>query len=78
VDSGFPLEKTDNLGHRMFRWNRKQHVDMIRHEVALFDTAVLLLSQRPKHIPQMLAQLLVERFATVLRDEDRMVLALPL
>ena len=53
-------------------------MDMIRHEDAFFDPAVLLLSQRPKPIPQMLPQLFVERLATALRNKDDVILAVPL
>ena len=78
MDSGFPFEKTDNLGHRRFRGNRHPPVDLIRQEVACFDPAFLLLSPRPNHLPQMLVQLLGECLATARRDEDDVILAVPL
>jgi len=44
----------------------------------LFDATLLLLRQRAEDLPKMPSQLMVERFPTILRDKDHMLLAVPL
>ena len=53
-------------------------MDVIRHQMPLFDATLLLLRQRAEDLPKMPSQLMVERFPTILRDKDHMMLAVPL
>src|SRR5437868_7124707 len=34
------LQKTDHRRHRMLRWNRNQHVNMVRHQMAFENLAL--------------------------------------
>jgi hypothetical protein len=54
VDRALSLDEPDHLRHRIFRWDRDQHVDVIHKKVPLFDPALLLLGQLAKHLPQVL------------------------
>ena len=69
VDRALALEVPDHLRDRVLRRDRDQHMHMIQHQMPLFDPALLVLSERPKHLPQVAAKLLVQRPAPALRDE---------
>src|ERR1700723_1306107 len=56
VDRALSLDKPDHLRHRVFRRYRNQHVYMVAHQMAFFNPALLLLSQLPKYLPEMLSQ----------------------
>src|SRR6516165_4407048 len=77
VDRRFPLDKAHNLRHRVLRGNGEEHVHVISHHVPLFNPTFLLLCQRAEDLPEMPPQLMVERFATILRDKHHMILAVP-
>ena len=78
VDSTCALEVPHYLRYRLLRRNRDQHVHMIRPQMSLFDTALLLLSQLMEHFSQMAPHLLVERSAPALWDKHYVIFALPL
>src|SRR2546428_12484991 len=78
VDGRFPLDEAHDLGHRVLRGNREEHVHVIRHQVPLFNATFLLFGQRAKDFSQMAPQFVVERFPTILRDKHDMILAVPL
>src|SRR2546430_12042425 len=50
-----------DLGHRVLRGNREEHVHVIRHQVPLFNATFLLFGQRAKDFSQMAPQFVVER-----------------
>src|SRR5262249_10295972 len=77
VDGALPLDEPDHLRYRILRWNRHQHVHMVRHQVAFFHLALLLRGQSPKHLSKVPTKLTVQRPATTLRDEHDVVFALP-
>ena len=78
VDGGLSLDETDHLRHRIFRGNRDQHMNVIRHQMTFFDTTLPLLGQGVKDLTQMMSQFLVKRLATVLWNKYDMILARPL
>src|SRR5512143_1163151 len=49
VDSTFTFDVLDHLRDCIRRRNRDQHVHMIRHQMSLFNAALLLLSQLMEH-----------------------------
>src|SRR5262245_50502851 len=42
VDRTLSFDEPHHLRHRIFRWDRYHHVHVIRHQVPLFDPAILL------------------------------------
>jgi len=62
----------------MFGGNFDTHVDMISHQVPLYNPAFLLTGQLMKNLPQVLANLTKDDFFTAFRDKNDMVLAIPL
>ena len=42
VNSTLALDKTYYLGHRIFRWNRNQHMNMVWHKVTFNHPALFL------------------------------------
>ncbi len=77
MDRALPLDVPDHLRHRVLRWNRDQHMDMIGHQVTLFDLALLLPGQPTEDLPQVLPERPVQDLPAVLRNEDHMVFTLP-
>src|SRR4030095_7677659 len=77
VDRRFPLDKANDLRHRVLWRDGEEHMHVIRHQMPLFDAILLLLRQRAEDLPKMPPQLMVERFPTILRDKDHMILAVP-
>ena len=53
-------------------------MNMVGHQVPFLDFALLLLRQVAKHPAELPAQLPVDRFLPILRDEHDVVLTLPL
>ena len=72
-----PLDEADHLGHRIFRWDRKQHVHVIGHQMPLLNFRVLLKRELAEHFAQMPSQLLIQRLSPTFRDEDNMIFAVP-
>ena len=72
-----PLEVAEHLRNRVLRRNAQQHVDMIGHQVPFLDSTLLLPRQLVEHLPQVPAQLSVERLAAIFRNEHNMVFAPP-
>src|SRR4030095_3410874 len=77
MDGRFPLDEAHDLGHRVLRGNREQHVDVIGHQVHLFNPPSLLLGHRANDFTKMASQLVVECFPTVLRDKHHVIRAVP-
>src|SRR5207248_10942157 len=62
----------------LFRSYLDEHVDMIQSEVAFYNLAVLLGSQGMKDLTKPWTDVPVESVLSHLRDEDDMILAVPL
>jgi hypothetical protein len=78
VDGRVPLDEAHNLSHRVLRGHRQEHGHVIPHQVSLCHATCLLLGSRAKDFSQMPPPLVVKRFATIRRDKDHMILAVPL
>ena len=72
-----PLHISDDLRHRILRRYRYQHMNMIGHQVALLDPALLPSCQVVKHLAQVPFDLPEQQLFAVLRREHDVVLALP-
>ncbi len=69
----------EGLGkNSLLRRDRNQHVDMIRHQMPLFNPAFLLRGIFSEHLTQVAPQLLVQCAAAALRDKHHVIFALPL
>src|SRR4029450_7953105 len=77
VDSALALDVPDHLRHRIFGRDRYHHVNMVGHQMPLFDPALLLYCQSAEHFPEMLPQFPVQRLPAALGNEDHMIFALP-
>src|SRR5665213_618880 len=77
VYRAFPLDEADHLCHGVFRWDRYHHVHMIGHQMPFLDRAFLLLGQSAEHLPQVAAQLRIQRLPAAFGNEHDMVFALP-
>ncbi len=51
VDCALPFDTTHDLRHRVLRRYRNHHVNMIGHQMTLFNPALLPQRQIPKHFP---------------------------
>src|SRR6185295_6938743 len=77
MDRALALDEPDHLRHRILRRYRHKHMDVIRHQVPLFQDTLLLRCQAPKHLPKMTPKPTVQRPPAALRDEHDVVFALP-
>ena len=77
VDRTLALDEADHLRHRIFRWDRKQHVHVIGHQMPFLNFRVLLKRELAEHFAQMPSQLLIQRLSPTFRDEDNMIFAVP-
>ena len=73
----FAFDEADHLGNRIFRWDRDQHMDMIRHQMALIDPAFPPPGQVVEHGAEVLLDFPEDRFLPVLRYENHMIFAIP-
>ena len=78
MDRALALDETDHLRNRIFRWDGNHHVNVVGHQVPLFDSALLLLRQFPKHLSEVPSQLRVKRLPPAFWNEYNMIFALPL
>src|SRR6516225_8259148 len=72
-----PLHISDDLRHRILRRYRYQHMNMIGHQVALLDPALLPSRQIVKYLAQVPLDLPEQQFLAVLRRKHDVVLAVP-
>jgi hypothetical protein len=70
VNRRLALQKADNMRHRIFQWDRYQHVYMLGHEVPFLDPATLLSSKS-------ISRRTSKAFRAVLTREDHMIFAVP-
>jgi hypothetical protein len=78
IDRAFALDEADHMRNRIFRWDGNHHVNVVGHQVPLFDSALLLLRQFPKHLSEVPSQLRVKRLPPAFWNEYNMIFALPL
>ena len=78
VDRTFPLDVPDDVRHRVLWRDRQHHVDVVDHKMALADLALLLLRKLAENFTQVTPNLPVQDFPSAFRDEDDVVLTLPL
>src|SRR5690242_18025712 len=77
MNRALALDKSHHLRHRILGRNRDHHMHMIGHQVPFLDPALLPGSQVAEHLSQVLAQLPIQRLASVLRDKDHVVFCTP-
>ena len=75
--STLTLKKTHRMGKAILRWNTQQHVDVVWHRLPLkkFDTS--LAAEVSQNIAQLPANLTIQGFAPILRNNYHMILAFP-
>jgi hypothetical protein len=78
MDRTLALDKPDHLRDRVFRRNRDHHVNVIRHEMAFLDLALLLQRQLTEDLAEMPSQFPVKRLSAALGNKHNMIFALPL
>jgi hypothetical protein len=78
VEGRVPLDEAHDLGPGGLRGNRPEQVHVIRPQGALFKATCCLCGQRAPDVSQRAPPFVVERFSTLLRDTDDMILAVPL
>jgi len=69
--------EANHLRDRIFRWNRNQHMHVIREKMTFRDPALFLLRQPAEHLSQMWAQFSINRSSAALGNEDHVVFAVP-
>ena len=77
MNGALSLHEPHHLRYRVLRRYRQQHVYVIDHQVAFFNSAFLLTGQLTEHFAQVFAQVHVQRAPAALRDEDHVVFAVP-
>jgi len=50
MDRTLPFDEANHLRDRMFRWNRNQHMHVIREKMTFLDPALFLLRQLTEHL----------------------------
>jgi hypothetical protein len=78
MDRTLALDKPDHLRNRVFLWNQDHHMNVIRHEMALFDPAFFFQRRIAEDLAEMRSQLRVQRLSPALGNEHHMIFALPL
>jgi hypothetical protein len=76
-DRRLALQKTDGIGHAIFRRNAETQVHMIWHRVALYQLNALLLAQLPQNRSNTSSKLPIDDTASVLWDKNYVILAVP-
>ncbi len=77
-DGALALEKPDDGGDRVLRGYLDAQVHVIRHEMTFHDPAFLLPGQLMEDNTQPFSNFSLDRLASILRDEDDVILAVPL
>ena len=75
-DGTLPFQKSDHRRHRVLRWNRDAHVNMVWHQVPLDDLALLLFSQGMEDCAQLPTRLAKDDLPSSFGHEHNMVLSL--
>ena len=77
VNRALSFDKTYYLGHRILRWYRDHHMDMIGHQVPLLDQTFSLSCQSMENFSQLFSYPAKNRFLPIFRYEDDVILTLP-
>ena len=77
VDRALALDKAHHLGNRVLRRDRNHHMDVVGHQMPFLDPALFLFGQSAEHLPEVAAQLRIQRLATAFGNEHDVVFALP-
>ena len=72
------LQVSHHARHAVLGRHRQQHVHVVRHEVPLYDLDSLVLAELPRYFADVRPDLVVDRFAPILRREHDVVFAHPL
>src|SRR5271157_4849757 len=80
VDPGrtLALQVADRHGDAALRGHAQQHVDVVRHCLTLHQLDILLPAQISQDLPDASPHPPVQHLATVLREDDDVILAVPL
>ena len=71
------LQKPDDVRDRVFRWDRDQHMHVVRHQVSFLDPAPLLQAQPYEQIAQLEAKITVKPLRPVFAGKNHVILAVP-
>ena len=63
--------------YAVLRWYAQQHMDMVRHRIALLHFYAFLSAQIPQYLSNPTPKLPIHHFLPVLRQNDYMILAFP-
>jgi hypothetical protein len=77
MDCALAFDVPDHVRHRVFWRDRQQHVNVIRKQMSLFDFRFFLSRELTKDFAHRPPQFLKEHFASILRDENHVVFAVP-
>ena len=77
MDGALTLDLPDHVRHRVFWWDRQKHVNMVREQMTLFDLRFFLSRKLAKNLAQSLPQLLIQHLASILRNENHVIFAVP-
>ena len=76
-DGTLAFQKPDHRRHRVLRWDRDAHVNMVWHPVSLNDLALLLLGQGVEDCAQWPPRLAKDGLPTPFGHEHNVLLAVP-
>lgn len=72
------LQTPHHARHAVLGWHRRQHVDVIGHQVPLYDLDSLVLAELPQYFADVRPDLVVDHSAPIPRREHDVVFAHPL
>ena len=78
MDRALAFDVPNHLTDRIFRRYRQQHVNVVGHQVPLFDAAFSLLGQLLEYRAEMSLQLAIQRLPAVFGYENDVIFAVPL
>jgi hypothetical protein len=78
MDGALSLDEAKHLRNGVLWRDRDQHVNMIGHQMPLLDPALFLLRKLTEYRPKILPQPDVQRLSSALRNENNVVVAVPL
>src|SRR5262245_5706088 len=77
-DGALALDRATHLGHRILRRHPEKPGDMVLHPRSFYDGAPALPSPLTPHRPQKPPALAIQRLLPALRDQDDVILTIPL
>jgi hypothetical protein len=76
-DRALAFQKSDHRRHRVLRWNRDAHVNMVWHQVPLDDLTLILFGQGVEDWAQLPPRLAEDCLPSSFGHEHNVVLAVP-